>query len=426
MPELGDLTRLFQASVPNLDWLDVDENVYRELERLPKQNLNILPDLDNMWSTHEKGPVYFIPNIDLSEFPEIKKEKTSSAQVIRVIAKHIKDKMMSGWSGEKVASWVREHVDQETIQLCLPTFRKLAEEQGLLGTVYLDATQWDRCAHGEGEKIAKQARYAKYVLGNEEKCSGCSFNEGGKCGKFRKELIFDVVPYSEAMVGEYARALKQNLPTTASSDPKEQIRTLAAMSHAEPVVQHSMKTTMGPQEKRQNLSRTYDPPSTEFANSGERSLYRDLAQKMMVAKGKFSDVVRSRIAAAKSNAAITTLKAEENLLGNVYVRPEQFDSCHKANDALRKHHNAAPYVLEIPNKCQKCSFYRVGSCGLLGKKVVTEVPYTKEFLANELRSLVESGKLTDKVAKELLARADQDPVHDLVQEAYSYKNTMAS
>jgi len=422
MPELGDLSNIFKSHVPNLDWLDVDENVYRELERLPKQNLNILPDLENMWSTHEKAPVYFVPNVDLSAFPEFKpKERISSDQVIQTVAKHVKEKMMLGWDGEKVAAWIHAHVDAPTIGLCIPTFRKIAQEQGLLGTVYIDATHWSRCDQGEGEAIARLARQAKFVMGTKSKCSGCMFNSSGRCSKFQKELIFEVVPYTDALVGEYANALRVNAPTMASSDPKERIRALTAKASADPEVWHTIKPTMGPQQKRVVASRTYEPPSTLFASAGERSLYRDLAQKMMAAGGRFSESVRNRIASASESQAISTLRAEENLLGNVYVRPEQFDSCHKANDALRKHSNKAPYILEIPNKCARCTFQRAGSCSLIGKKVVTEVPYTKEFLANELVQLVDAGKLSRKVADGFMARANTESVHDVVQAAYSYE-----
>jgi hypothetical protein len=427
MAELGDLKDLFKNHVPNLDWLDVDENVYRELERLPKQNLDIRPDLEELWTTHDKGSIHFVPNIDLSAFPELnrKQAKVSAEDVARVVARHVKDKMMSGWTGKQVSAWIKEHVDSQAIAALMPMFKRIAAEQGVLGTVYIDATDWKDCDQGEGEKIARQAKLAKYVLANAEKCAGCIFKEGGRCSKFRKELVFDVVPYSDDMVDEYASVLKVSPPvSTASEAPKERIRTMVAMvqTDAPMSVEAKDKPVMGPQEKRdRKAAQFYEPPPTAFVSTEERLLYRDLAQKMMVAKGRFSENLRVRLAIKGGSEAVATLRAEENLLGNLYVRPDQFDSCHQANDALRKHANTAPYVLEIPNKCHKCSFFREGSCSLLGKKVVREMPYTKEFLANEVTRLVDAGKLTQKVADNLLARTASEPIHDLVREAHTVR-----
>lgn len=46
MADLGDISSFIkEGSVANLDWLDVDEKQYRELDTLPKQNLDISPDM---------------------------------------------------------------------------------------------------------------------------------------------------------------------------------------------------------------------------------------------------------------------------------------------------------------------------------------------------------------------------------------------
>ena len=46
MADLGDISGFLQdGNVSNLDWLDVSEEEYRKSETLPKQNLDIAPDL---------------------------------------------------------------------------------------------------------------------------------------------------------------------------------------------------------------------------------------------------------------------------------------------------------------------------------------------------------------------------------------------
>jgi len=64
MSDLGDLGDfLKEGGVSNLDWFDVDENAYRELDKLPKQNLDIAPDLQAIWAHEDgQGPTNFVPN----------------------------------------------------------------------------------------------------------------------------------------------------------------------------------------------------------------------------------------------------------------------------------------------------------------------------------------------------------------------------
>jgi len=57
MSDLGDISKFIEGSVPNLDWLKVDERAYQALDRLPKQNLDILPDLEEAWS-HGDAPLH--------------------------------------------------------------------------------------------------------------------------------------------------------------------------------------------------------------------------------------------------------------------------------------------------------------------------------------------------------------------------------
>ena len=67
MAELGDISSFIkEGSVANLNWLDVNEQQYRELDLLPKQNLDIAPDMQALWSHEDKSPsTYLVPNKDV-------------------------------------------------------------------------------------------------------------------------------------------------------------------------------------------------------------------------------------------------------------------------------------------------------------------------------------------------------------------------
>ena len=418
----GDITHIFASQVPNLDWLDVNENDYRAVERLPRQNLDIVPDLVEAWS-HDSTPNNLIPNIDKES--SILGSDLNEQDLINVVSKAVKERMMSGWDAKHLASWVRDNVDQRHIAVIIPTLKRIASERNLLGKVYIDATHWENCDRGEGQKIANRSPLAKYVLGQEEKCSGCIHNQSDRCGIFQKKLVFDVVPYDQSLVDEYSQKLKVPGTSIISSTAREKVREIFAYTSDE---KHDINSsdlrpieTEGSQDQRERrASGLYEPPSSDFQNPKDLNLYRDLSQKMMASKGGFSDVVKTRFAFADSEA-LTTLRREENLLGKVYVRPDQFHNCHTANNFFRKHHITAQYILEIPNKCQGCSFYRRGNCSLIGKEVVTEIPYTQDVLANEIDHLVSTGKLSEKTASQLLKRSSSEPIHDILAEAHGHK-----
>ena len=56
MADLGDIKNILASTVQNLDWLEVDEKAYRDHDILPQQNLDISPDLINMWRAHDQAP----------------------------------------------------------------------------------------------------------------------------------------------------------------------------------------------------------------------------------------------------------------------------------------------------------------------------------------------------------------------------------
>jgi hypothetical protein len=62
--ELGDISGFLAEAggVSNLDWLDVDEEEYRQQDTLPKQNLDIIPDLEAAWSHRPELATNFVPN----------------------------------------------------------------------------------------------------------------------------------------------------------------------------------------------------------------------------------------------------------------------------------------------------------------------------------------------------------------------------
>ena len=368
----GDFTHVFEATVPNLDWLQVDEEVYRQIERLPKQNLKSVPDLVDAWTYHDKGTPHVIPAVDpdairehklASELKFAEELKVAEESRLReVVSLALKERMMLGWGAPQLAAWVRENVHPDHVAMLIPTLKRVAQEHALVGNM-------------------------------------------------TREVVFDIVPQEDALIDEYHAKL--DIPNTADDQLDE---FLASQAPAfKPMSGHA---SMGPQDQRDRKSKgLYEPPKTAFKNPIELRLYRDLSQKMMAAKGHLSTSLLNRFASSEG-PAIQTLLKEKNLLGSIYVRVDQFSSCHLAKDFFHRHKIGAEYVLET-KKCAGCTFHRGSGCSLTGKQVVTEVPYNDELLTREIHAKLKSGTIHEATATKLLKRVGTMDTKTLLAEVLS-------
>lgn len=415
----GDLSHIFETSVPNLDWLDVDEEAYAYAEKLPKQNLDVVPDLVEAWTHHDMGSIRHVPNID----PDRVREQKWSSNGIDVetlqntVSQILRSHIMDGWDASKLASWVRSYVPGEYIPKITPILKKIAEERGLLGTVYIDASLWSECDRSQGKKYATIPT-VKYVLGK-NKCSDCIHNSENRCSVFKKEIVFDVVPYTDDLADEYIHQLKIT-DSIDIEDPKERIRTaFLSLKNTIDIIDEvkSIENVDAQNQRDRRANQLYTPPSADFKNPHEISLYRDLTHKMMASKGKLSKTVKSRIAHSNYEM-LENLKREEHLLGRVYVRPDQFHTCKEAKAFFIRHKISAPYILEM-SRCNDCQYRRDKQCSLIDKNITQEISYTKDVLSNELEILIDKNKISKDTAIELLDRADTEDISLLIHEAHA-------
>ena len=367
----GDLSHIFENPVPNLDWLDVDEEAYRHVERLPKQNLDAVPDLVDAWTHHDMGTVHRVPALDPDTVREHKwasTEHMEDAELRNLVSSAVKDRLHAGWDAPKLAAWVRENVHPDHIAMLVPTLQSVANEHAMLGQMQRDVT--------------------------------FEVQDGSAIDEYHARLDLPAVPEENDQLNAF---LAQPIRTHRDYNSSD-LRT------------HVTEDANAQVARDRRASGKYEPPSADFQSAVERSLYRDLSQKMMAAKGRLSASLERRFARADSDA-ITTLASEQNLLGSVYVRPDQFRTCHDANDFFRRHHNAAEFILEM-DKCSGCHFNREGGCSLIGKQVVKDIPYTEEVLAAEVAQLRDAGTLDAKTAEGILSRIGSVDVRDLLAEAH--------
>lgn len=224
MPDLGDLSDfLKEGDLSNLDWLDVDEEKYHaggypSQGALPKQNLDVVPDLQALWDRQDKPTTtYLVPNSgQVKPFPGAGEVHTMGdlSEVhgrLRAraedIAKTTRYAMMQSSDTANLRRHLMARFDLETLRANRDIIAEVLKERGLLGTVYVSASDFPNCANSPKSATTFVRRYAsdaKYIVAKPE-CTGCIHAKkvGGStnCSVFHKQVVLDV-PYTEQLAAE--------------------------------------------------------------------------------------------------------------------------------------------------------------------------------------------------------------------------------
>lgn len=198
MGELGDLTNFLKESarpVQDLTWLDIDEDDYNELQRLPdwQKTIDCVPELQRLWD-HKVT----------SNFHLEKKQAIKDKSFSKEVESFVKRKMMLGFQGKKLAEVLKSTLKPHVIQRNRKILEKVAEEHGLLGNVYIDPNAFESC--NLGAKLLQKVSRELFVL-KKKACFDCRFGTSGNCSKFGGKLV-DSVEYTEEMFREYAKKLE--------------------------------------------------------------------------------------------------------------------------------------------------------------------------------------------------------------------------
>ena len=244
MADLGDLSEFMKdAAISNLDWLDVDEAEYRKTETLPKQNLDVVPDLEAAWMHEDESPsIYAVPNKqpapsfqgagELHTMGDMSQAHGRLRTKPEDVRKAARLALMQSPDLNRLRSALTTRYDRNTLAASRDVIASVLAERGLLGKLYVDSEDFPTCDTKSAKVtqfISRYAKDAKYVLAN-PKCAGCVHSTKGPtgadmCGVFHKEIQVDV-PYTEALAAEVESLQKSkgaNITVTAST-PRERIR----------------------------------------------------------------------------------------------------------------------------------------------------------------------------------------------------------
>lgn len=430
MADLGDITDfLKEGSVNDLDWLNVNEEEYRNLDKLPKQNLDIAPDLQAMWAHEDKPAVaYLVPNsgapiprtmADLSDAHGPVSKEAAAEQVVKV-ARYA---LMQSSDLTKFKHALTSRFDSDTIQASRDVLAMVLRERGLLGRYYVAATDFPGCSQSSqsAKVLAFVRRFSndtKFVQAKDQ-CAGCVHNSGNTCGVFQKQIVLEI-PYTPALAEkiEQAQAAKGKLIEASSLLPRERIKAahlaqdvkIAGPSATpKPIVNPAQftKVHQAPgkvhlpvigtqQQKLDQAAMSWDPNvavgKTASTNKGaDKTAFEVvnlLRREMLKGHGE-----AGLLQALKLSFSIEDLKAtrssweplfkEAGHFGTVYAAQESFDDCHTGADFLAKH-NPSIKAIVAGGKCNGCIYSKMSRCLMYGRPLVAKADdaYTQETVNN--------------------------------------------
>lgn len=187
--------------VPDLDWLMLTAD---DAKNIPTpHNVEIIQQLQDTWGNTDASSARLIDNHVRSEVRA--SEKIASSDIEGVV-KTAKKEMMLGLNGKQLSKKLASTYPVNVLIASKDKLIKLANEQGLLGGVYVDLSPFDSCEQASKVLGRNKIRLAKYVVGD-PRISKCAGHTNGYCRCLGKKVLQEV-EYNTALFKDYTDHLK--------------------------------------------------------------------------------------------------------------------------------------------------------------------------------------------------------------------------
>lgn len=331
---IGDITEVMSnQGVSDLSWLNVDEEDYRALEALPKQNLDMIPELQSALSWDGRDPRVpeispMRPHTMVNRNPLDRPEATlrSNSSVTNRLAAYV----VAGLPDSVIATRMRSEFSPEQLSASHAEASEILAEKGLLGNVYVDASHFPRCAQ-EGphrDFVAKTAKRALFVLAKEA-CGGCVCNKSGSCSSFKKRLTTEI-PYDRKTAAAYLPQLASEnrlapgavQAVVASDATPETIKGVLRAAFLRPVASTPVEAPQTIQHRaipkpkavtEADVAAFRDRQAADESDPMPGSMARVVAKRIMQGRYDVSSIISS------SDAEVRGLAREHGLLGHTYL-----------------------------------------------------------------------------------------------------------
>jgi hypothetical protein len=360
----------------DLSWLDVDPEDYRAKEALPKQNLDIIPELQRALTYDDSGVPALIPlrphtlvNTNPLDAPSAV-SKTSSAEVANKVARHL----MSGSAPRQVGEKLMLEFSPGQIRHASASISSVLSERGLIGNVYVDSKHFPRCSQNSDDKkfVATRAAGAKFVLSKSE-CSGCLHNRGGMCANLHKQIVHSV-PYDKKTFAHYAVQLSSEgrldsagLDAALTGSDFDRRRVLKS-SFSTPALQAKADSS-GLYLRHQ--AKVAKPAVTD--EQADAYLARPRSDQPVLGRG-FTAAVKHLMLGGSPDPlhgslddSVRRVASEHGLLGHTYLDMDALGGCGVTLSFLSRMDYMPDFIVRRSSCCEECKGASDGACAQIQK-----------------------------------------------------------
>jgi hypothetical protein len=442
--DLGDISKLMdngtQVKVPDLDWLAID---VENKDNIPvPMNVEIVPQLVDSWSYagKDRSPS-IIPN-NPGCGPMVKQ---INPEDVTGVLNTAKKEMMAGLVGKELSQKLSSTYPPSLIRAAKEGLQKLADEQGLLGKVYIDLTPFDSCKDAARILGNNKIRLARYVTG-EPRRHKCSSHDSGICKELNKRVVASM-DYSASVLSEYEDHLKVSgiLSKTASIESKEQLRE-ALLSHTDKKAARSEDNNKDnlPRQNFEEVQKAFKKAISKKAEETEHNTSTDrffearpilaFIQDEML-KGHMGDSLKEAIQSKYSSDTIKAFAPEiaklaslQGLIGNVYVDVSLYRDAEEAVGAIKRASTSPTYIVQTFSKNEFDDFAskvaKATGCVVLPRDGKIDIKIASSYIddlqfsdrissdkANVLRGTLEAGDNVLGILREaFMATQEHTPV----------------
>lgn len=343
-----------EVKVPDLDWavIDVDKK-----DNIPRPfNVQIIPELQAAWNYKDKS-ASLIPNTVNVE--RVSTNDKISSSDIKDIVNTAKKEIMAGLIGKDLASKLSSLYPNNLIKEASEELRKVSEEQGLLGNVYVDLSPFDTCKEA-AKKLGSKVRLAKYVIGDPKKCV-CATHKDGFCSELKKSVVSSL-DYNENVLKEYSTHLKiaglieSNTVLSSKEDlrnallPKSNIQEVKVASKESNDINYDEIKTAFEKELSNKIAMDEKAALCQRFND-VRPILAFIQNEML--KGKMGDSLKESIKSnftsdiiSKYSSEIKKIASLQGLIGNVYVDISYYKTPDEAIKAIKTASTNPTYIVQ--------------------------------------------------------------------------------
>lgn len=356
---IGDITEVMSSQgVSDLSWLDVNEEDYRAGEALPKQNLDMIPELQSALSWDGKDPrvpelsplrPHTVVNRNPLDAPQATLRSNSS------VPNRLAAYVLSGMDDRTIAQRMSLEFSPEQLSASHAEAAEIIGQRGLLGNVYVDSKYFPRCAQDgpHRELVAKTAKRALFVLAKDA-CGNCVCNKSGSCSSFKKRLTAEI-PYGSKLAAHYLPVLRSENRVTS-----DEVRSVVAgdRSTVQNVLQSAFlrPVATAPVEAPRTVQQQPRPKAVEVTEDDVRSFWerRMVSADVEARPGPMYLVAAKRVMQGKadvnslrasSDAEIRSLSREYGILGHTYLDGDALGGVRATYSHMRTMAAAPDFVL---------------------------------------------------------------------------------